>query len=88
MWLKNGDVIMSGTAQEDAHVMVDMFSTLHLADVTHAQEGNYTCVMNNTPMLEVNVNVVSRTKLHTHGKRLYLQILGIYAVVQLCGIQI
>lgn len=79
-WLKNGDVIMSGTTKDKPHVMVDVFNTLHLTTVTQAERGNYTCFVGNTHMLDVTLNVVPQTELRTEGKRLYLQSLGIYSV--------
>jgi len=75
-WLKDGELIMSDATKGDTHIMVDMFNTLHLVEVTQASEGNYTCFVGNTCMQEVMVHVVSQTTSHTHGKAL-----GIYILV-------
>jgi hypothetical protein len=65
-WRKDNVVIMSNATQ---HVTVDMFSILHLADVTQASEGNYTCFVGNTRMQEVIVYIAPATNSRTEGKR-------------------
>jgi hypothetical protein len=75
-WLKDGELIKSNATKGDPHIMVDMFNTLYLMEVTQASEGNYTCFVGNTRVQEVMVYVVSQTKSHTHGKAL-----GIYILV-------
>ena len=77
-WLKDGELIKSNTTNGDTHIIVDMFNTLYLLEVTQASEGNYTCLVGNTRMQEVMVYVVSQTKSHTHGKAL-----GIYILVKI-----
>jgi hypothetical protein len=76
-WLKDGELIMSNATKSDMHIMVDMFNTLYLVEVTQASEGNYTCFVGNTRMQEAMIYVMSQTKSHTHGKALgiYLYIL-------------
>jgi hypothetical protein len=69
-WLRDGELIVSNATRGDPHIMVDMFNTLYLVEVTQAIEGNYTCSVGNTRMQEVMVYVVSQTKSHTHGKAL------------------
>ena len=69
-WLKDGELIMSNATRGDPHILVDMFNTLYLVEVTQASEGNYTCFVGNTRMQEVMVYVVTQTKSHTHGKTL------------------
>lgn len=80
-WFKDGDLIMFNATQGDPHIMLDMFNTLHLVDVTQANKGNYTCFVGNVRMQEAMVTVVSRAKFHTQGKMLYLKGLGIYIIV-------
>jgi hypothetical protein len=63
-WRKDNVVIMSNATR----VTVDMFSILHLADVTQASEGNYTCFVGDTRMQEVIVYVAPATNLRTEGK--------------------
>lgn len=75
-WLKDGEPIKSNATNGDMHIMVDMFNTLYLVEVTQASEGNYTCFVGNTRMQEDMVYVVSQTKSHTHGKAF-----GIYILV-------
>lgn len=64
-WRKDNIVIMSNATQ---HITVDMFSILHLADVTRASEGNYTCFVRNTRMQEVIVYVAPAAFSRIEGK--------------------
>jgi hypothetical protein len=64
-WRKDNIAIMSNATQ---HITVDMFSILHLADVTQASEGNYTCFVCNTRMQEVIVYVAPATDSRIEGK--------------------
>jgi len=69
-WLKDGEPIKSNATKGDTHIMVDMFNTLYLVEVTEASEGKYTCFVGNTRMQEVTVYVRSQTMSHIHGKAL------------------
>lgn len=80
-WLKNGDVVTSGSAEDEPHVAVHKFNILNVTNVTQAESGNYTCFVGEIHVLDVTVNVVPRTKLYTQGKRLYLNSLGNYSAV-------
>jgi hypothetical protein len=72
-WLKDGELIMPNAMKGDPHIMVDKFSILYLVEVTQTNEGNYTCFVGNTYMLEVMVHVTSQTQSAREGKTL-----GIY----------
>jgi hypothetical protein len=64
-WRKDDDLIMSNATQ---HITVDMFSILHLMDVTQANDGNYTCYVGDTLMQEVIIHVMPPTTSRIEGK--------------------
>jgi hypothetical protein len=64
-WRKDNDLIMSNAT---LHVTVDMFSILHMVDVTQANEGNYTCFVGNTLMQEVIIHIMPATTSLIEGK--------------------
>lgn len=64
-WRKDDIVTMSNVTQ---HITVDMFSILHVTDVTQASEGNYTCFVGNTRMQEVIVYVAPARNSRMQGK--------------------
>ncbi|PNF37163.1 hypothetical protein B7P43_G00434 [Cryptotermes secundus] len=64
-WRKDNIVIMSNATQ---HIIVDMFSILHLADVTQVSEGNYTCFVGNTRMQETIVYIAPAPNSRMEGK--------------------
>lgn len=64
-WRKDNIVIMSNATQ---HIIVDMFSILHLVDVTQVSEGNYTCFVGNTRMQETIVYIAPAPNSRMEGK--------------------
>lgn len=53
--------------EPDATISIDTFNTIYFHGVTSAEEGNYTCVVDDVRMQQVRIFVVSKSKLLTQG---------------------
>ncbi|XP_076375573.1 uncharacterized protein LOC117227261 [Megalopta genalis] len=67
-----------------AHVVVDVFGTLYLIDVSTDEGGNYTCSVDNVNMMQLKIVVVSNARLLTQEFLRHLGYLGF--VFFLCSI--
>lgn len=73
VWRKDNKILKPGTEHlfgkdntKDT-ILVDTFSTIYFIGVTSEVKGNYTCFVNGVRMLQVKLDVMSRTYLLTHG---------------------
>ncbi|XP_067009489.1 uncharacterized protein [Anabrus simplex] len=87
-WLKNGVMINPEIGQHDsdsARVVVDVFGSLILRRVTHKEEGNYTCYINNVKIKETIVWVFSQSQLISAESLRHMAYLGlIFALLFVC----
>ncbi|XP_024939922.1 uncharacterized protein LOC107266555 isoform X1 [Cephus cinctus] len=82
VWRKDALLLKKGMGQSfrkkdpDPRVLVDTFATLYLVGVSHAEEGNYTCYVDNVNMMQVKVIVVSKSRLLTQAFLRHMGYLG------------
>ncbi|KAL6265452.1 hypothetical protein P5V15_002248 [Pogonomyrmex californicus] len=91
IWKKDTLTLRKGTGQslrkkdKKARIMVDVFSTLYLTDVSKEEQGNYTCYVDNINMMRLKIIVVSKTRLLTQAFFRHLGYLGfIIFLTSLC----
>lgn len=64
--LKPGQIVQSGS-DEEPRIIVDTFNTLYLHDVTSEEDGNYTCQVDNVNMQQIDIFVVSKSRILTQA---------------------
>lgn len=76
VWKKDSTILKQGIGSSfrkkdtETRLLVDTFSTLYLIGVSKYEEGNYTCYVNDIKMMQLKINVVSKSRLLTQGKRI------------------
>ncbi|XP_076675934.1 uncharacterized protein LOC143373038 isoform X1 [Andrena cerasifolii] len=90
-WKKDSITLEKGVrrsfrkSDEEARVIVDVFGTLYLIDVSIDEQGNYTCYIDNASMMQLKVIVIPKTRLLTQEFLRHLGYLGfIFLLCSLC----
>ncbi|KAJ4450052.1 hypothetical protein ANN_01459, partial [Periplaneta americana] len=59
-WLKDGELV---TSENEPHITIDIFGTLHVAEVSREDEGNYTCFVDNNRVQDAILLTITQTDL-------------------------
>ncbi|XP_069674610.1 netrin receptor unc-5-like [Periplaneta americana] len=72
-WLKDGELV---TSENEPHITIDIFGTLHVAEVSREDEGNYTCFVDNNRVQDAILLTITQTDLFKEGLLRHMAYLG------------